>query len=255
MHTAPNGKRYIGITGVEPEERWRKGSGYQNNAHFVRAIQKYGWDNIQHDVLLTGLTRDEACEKEIELIKLYDATNPECGYNICRGGSCTIAGLRLSQETRDKMSHARMGHFVTEETRNKIRTANTGKKASDETKQKISDARKRYFESPEAHAAQSAILTGRVLSEEHKQHISDSLKGRTMSDETKDKLREINTGKAMSDESRMKMSMSHQGKQVSEDTKRKISEASKGRKFSDEHRRKISEAQKRRWAKQHIKEE
>lgn len=134
MHTSPSGKRYIGITGVEPEERWRKGSGYQNNAYFTHAIQKYGWDNFQHEVLFTGLTRDEACDKEVELIRFYNATNPDYGYNICSGGSCTTAGIKLSQETRDKMSQARMGHTVTEETREKIRIANTGKKASDEVR-------------------------------------------------------------------------------------------------------------------------
>lgn len=71
MHTSPSGKWYIGITGVEPEERWQKGSGYQNNAYFTHAIKNYGWDNFQHEVLFAGLTRDEACDKEVELIRLY----------------------------------------------------------------------------------------------------------------------------------------------------------------------------------------
>lgn len=91
MHTSPSGKRYIGITCRRPIRRWGgNGYGYIKNEYFWRAIQKYGWDNFSHEILYTNLTKEEAKQKEIELIAFYDLTNPNKGYNITPGGDCNI---------------------------------------------------------------------------------------------------------------------------------------------------------------------
>ncbi len=82
-----NGKVYIGMTINEPEVRWgRNGEGYSKQL-FGRAIHKYGWDNFEHEILFTNLSRKEADAKEIELIKKYNATDRNSGYNISPGGS------------------------------------------------------------------------------------------------------------------------------------------------------------------------
>lgn len=82
-----NNKVYIGITCQKPEYRWHKdGSGYKDNQHFWKAIQKYGWENFRHDIVFKGLTKEQACETEIKLIKEKRANNAEFGYNIGRGG-------------------------------------------------------------------------------------------------------------------------------------------------------------------------
>jgi hypothetical protein len=71
---------------MNPEYRWNHGKGYIKNQYFYRAIQKYGWNNFQHEILFSGLTKKEACDKEIELIELHNSTNPELGYNVSSGG-------------------------------------------------------------------------------------------------------------------------------------------------------------------------
>ena len=65
-HTTPSGKVYIGITCRNPKTRWGYGSGYKSQV-FDRAIKKYGWKNIKHEIVLTGLTEQEASAKEREL--------------------------------------------------------------------------------------------------------------------------------------------------------------------------------------------
>lgn len=81
-----NGKVYIGITSVAPEKRWgREGNGYKEQV-FGRAIQKYGWDSFEHEILIDNLSREEANKLEIEYIDLYHATDGDYGYNVSEGG-------------------------------------------------------------------------------------------------------------------------------------------------------------------------
>lgn len=100
-HTCPNGKVYIGITKQKPERRWGNGGrGYKENEYFYRAIQKYGWDNIRHEIIAKGLTEDEAATMEIDLISRYRATDRSCGYNRHFGGKVhdTISIYELLNE-------------------------------------------------------------------------------------------------------------------------------------------------------------
>ena len=100
-HTTPSGKVYIGITGQNPLRRWRPdGSGYKENNHFWNAICKYGWDNIKHEIIRSGLTKEEACRLEIDLIAKHDSTNQKKGYNDTAGGEHPP----FSEATRKKLS-------------------------------------------------------------------------------------------------------------------------------------------------------
>lgn len=54
---------------------------------FFNAINKYGWDNIKHEVLFENLTKEQAEQKEIELIAIYKSNNKKYGYNIENGGN------------------------------------------------------------------------------------------------------------------------------------------------------------------------
>lgn len=86
-----NGKVYIGITN-DISRRWRnQGIEYMlhssNTSRFWNAIQKYGWNNFKHEILISNLTAQEAGKKEIEYIAKYDSTNRLKGYNIASGGN------------------------------------------------------------------------------------------------------------------------------------------------------------------------
>lgn len=102
-----NEKVYIGITSQPPETRWKNGYGYVCNEYFYQAIKKYGWnDGFIHEIIASGLTKDEAYMMEIELIEAYDSTNPKKGYNFSTGGECGNAGCSRSEEWIHKMSIA-----------------------------------------------------------------------------------------------------------------------------------------------------
>lgn len=84
-----NNKRYIGITN-NINVRWRNdGIGYNPygkfESKFWLAIEKYGWSNFEHNILLNNLSFDEACKKEIEEISKYDIR--EDLYNLSPGGN------------------------------------------------------------------------------------------------------------------------------------------------------------------------
>lgn len=85
-HTSPSGKIYIGITSVSPEKRWRKGHGYIHGrpTPFSNAINKYGWDNIKHEILLENISEGEAKYAEKYLIKWYKLHH--LSYNVTDGG-------------------------------------------------------------------------------------------------------------------------------------------------------------------------
>lgn len=92
-HTCPNGKVYIGITMQKPYKRWCGGMGYIKNQHFFRAILKYGWDNISHEILYEGLSEEQAYETEKRLIKEYRSNEFAYGYNQSSGGEYSGSGV------------------------------------------------------------------------------------------------------------------------------------------------------------------
>ena len=166
-HTAPNGKVYIGITGRKPEVRWRNGEGYKNNKHLYRAIQKHTWENFKHEIMKDGLTKEQACDLEIELIAEYHATDPRYGYNISTGGDCSGAGVHPSSETRRQISKSLKRAYLNPELRLKIGESHKGYQPSLETRRKLSESLK----------GANNPMYGKHLSAETRRKLSESLKG------------------------------------------------------------------------------
>lgn len=97
-----NGKLYIGQTGEKNvNKRWNGGMNYSDSPYFWNAIQKYGWDNFDHLILIDNIsTVEEANLIEQFLIKKYNTNNRSFGYNIEKGG----LNHSLSEETKQKIS-------------------------------------------------------------------------------------------------------------------------------------------------------
>ena len=92
-HTTPDELVYIGATVQKPKARWGvNGSNYKTNTRFYQAIQKYGWDNIKHEVVFETDNREDACIKEKELIKLFNSTDERFGYNTGKGSRVPASG-------------------------------------------------------------------------------------------------------------------------------------------------------------------
>lgn len=214
IHTTPSGKKYIGITSQKPEQRWRNGSGYIHNPAFINAIKKYGWENIEHQIICSNLTKVEAENLEIQLIKEHKTTDSRFGYNIENGGNCT--GTH-SEETKRKIGNAKRGNKDC-----------CGRKLSANHIEKL---RKSNFG--------NKYMYGKKLSEEAKRKISIANKGKIVSEETKKKLSKNHPD--MSGENNPMY-----GKHHSNDTRRKISEKAIGRVASIETRMKMSEKSRKR---------
>lgn len=196
MHTCPNGKKYIGITSMPVEKRWKNGTAYENNAHFTNAIKKYGWESIKHKVLFSNLTEEKAKQLEKQFILMFRTNNRRYGYNITEGGE-GIKGFRFSEESKKKMSEKRKGHKFSEEHNTKISKALKGVPKSEEQKLKL-----------------RMTMTGRKASEETKKKLSEMRSG--------DKNPRY--GKHCSEETKAKISAANKGKNVSEYARQRTAE-------------------------------
>ena len=182
-----NGKVYIGQTIVPLQRRWVQHCSHSKHhcTSLHNAIKKYGKENFTVEQIDVATTRDELDSKEVFWIQFYDSMNRDKGYNLHGGGH--------------------RNHTVSNETREKISKANTGK----------------------------------VRSDEFRRNAAESSRGRKHSEETKAKLSELHKGKKLSEEHKLKLSEAHKGKKLSEEHIRNMSEGLK-RAYSTGQRRRIS---------------
>lgn len=145
-HIFPNGKVYIGQTCQKPEYRWNNGRGYKTSPFIFNAINKYGWDNIEHQILFSNLDQLNADIIEEDLIYYYKQIGKS--YNLANGGSVN-RGWKMSEEAKEKLRIINTGRTLSDEAKEKIRLSklgeknpNYGKSPSKETREKISKAGK-----------------------------------------------------------------------------------------------------------------
>lgn len=149
-----NNKIYIGQTCKSLEERAQKGRNYKGSRHFYNAIQKYGWDNFTVEILEDNLTCEEANEREVFYIALYNSTDIRIGYNLREGG----LNSAVSEETRKKISQNAIERY-----KDKTKNPMYGKKHSQETLNKMSQCK----------IGEKNPMYGKKLSEESRRKISE----------------------------------------------------------------------------------
>lgn len=163
-----NGKMYIGLTTQDLEMRMkghRTEAKLKPNIKFYRAINKYGFENFECEIVDdTAHDLEELAELEIKYIKKYDTYNN--GYNSTHGGEISPM---CYPEVRKKSSKSLTGRKFSKEHKQNLSLAFQGRKGNPHTK-------------------------------EHKEYMSKIMKGREVSDKTKEKLRQINLGKTQSKE-------------------------------------------------------
>ena len=169
-----NNKIYIGQTWVSLQARFNNGYGYMNCYYLYNAIQKYGKDNFEYEVIAICSDQDTANYLEDYYINYYNGRDQKTGYNIKAGGS----NGKLSEETKKKISESLMG----------VNTWTKGRPVSEETRQKHS-------------RNMIGKNIGNILTEETKAKISlakigkpSPNKGKMMSNDTKQKMSEAQKG-------------------------------------------------------------
>ena len=215
MHIFPNDKVYIGITKMNVKNRWLNGKGYKTSRKLNFAIQKYGWENVKHEIIYENLTKEEAEQKEIELITQYNSTNDNYGYNIEKGGNHQG---KMNDETKNKLSIIMKGKNVGS------KNGMYGKHHSLETRKKMSQNNSKY-------------MLGKHLSTKAKKRISEANKNKIVTEDTKNKIRETRIKKGLSyttEEERHKARL-ESFKRYKEKHKKEISEYNK--KYRLEHRK------------------
>lgn len=211
IHTnKENNKKYVGITRNSVKRRWANGTGYANCTLFYRAIQKYGWDNFEHQVVTTGLSENEAIAEERRLISNFKSNQPEFGYNLTSGGE---TNKEISEETKERLSLSHIGIKPSDETvkkraasiSNAWKNENTRqkhKKASEELAnnpeyiKKLSQASRANWQKIEYVKKHKAAMDKVRNNEQFRKNHSEALKAAWAKPEIKQKVTGANNGKA-----------------------------------------------------------
>lgn len=206
-----NGKSYIGFAidlNNRKKEHHKKAKGDYRKEYFHHAIAKHGAEAFHWEVI----KEDATLEDEIRLIEEHQTFwEMGKGYNLTKGGEGKL-GYVVSEETKEKLRIAHTGKIPTE---NQVRVlrenaiAMRGKKRPKEICEQISRSHK-----------------GKVFSEEHKANISKNHCSKT----------EAGILMRQSQEYRDKLSASCKGKKRTPEQKERYRQAALNR--TPEHREK-----------------
>lgn len=102
-----NWKRYIGQTNYTFNERYCKAGWWKNESitdFFRNAINKYGHENFEIEIILSGLKTQEVLDAwEIFYIDYFKSNDRKYGYNLREGG----AGGKLNEDAKNAISLAK----------------------------------------------------------------------------------------------------------------------------------------------------
>lgn len=171
---------YIGIGSDDKYIRANKRS--QRNIHWKRIVAK---TDYEVEILLDGLTWDDAKEKEKEFIALYGRCNlgNGCLVNMTEGGDGTL-GMIVTTETRQRLS-------------NSIKEWNKTRIISDKQRSKASDNFKKLNKDPKFKEKRIESLKSSLKLKEYNNSKKGIPSGYKHTEEMKKKLSELRIGKKL----------------------------------------------------------
>ena len=216
-----NGRFYIG------QKKGPLNNNYFGSGKALRnAVNKYGTDSFQVQILDTAYSREDLDRIEISAIKnARELFGNGVLYNISDGGE----GRRspMPDSAKIKISQAMKGRKTSDETRRKLRLANLGKKHSEESKKRMSIAHSGFRHTEEFKQRMSRLKSGRPANH-------------PWSKESREKARQAKIGKSLSAGHVAKIGAALRGRPLSTEHKKKISDANRGRIFSEQHKTNLS---------------
>lgn len=131
-----NGKQYVGQTNdmKKRDYQWYNTDMVYAGTYITNARNKYGTENFKTKILKECETQEQLNFWEQYYIKKLNTKVPN-GYNLTDGGD-GISGYHFSVESKKKMSDAKIGKYVGEN------SWNYGVKRSDEFKTALSERQK-----------------------------------------------------------------------------------------------------------------
>jgi group I intron endonuclease len=213
--TGPSGKQYVGKSWSKQgiKQRWNSHKNCADKSakgcrYLYAAIRAHGWDNFKREIIhvITHATHGENWKTVISEMESMEIRNRNTlspnGYNLVVGFN--TANIEISDETRKLMSDRSSGEKNpmygkprTEEVKEKLRRANTGKKyppRGPEYSAKMS----------ELNRGDNHPMYGKKHREESKKAIGDAIRGRVVSAETREKMSASKKGRIVTEETRSK---------------------------------------------------
>jgi group I intron endonuclease len=153
-----NNKVYIG-SAANISKRWSKHKkdlekGKHHSCLLQRAWDKYGEEKFKFEIIEEVSNSEHLLSYEQVYLDYYKSYEKDRGYNICKTADSPY-GIKRSEETKNKISGARIGRKLSEEHKKKL--SESAKNMSEETRKKMSETR-----------------TGKKFGEEHKKKLSEA---------------------------------------------------------------------------------
>jgi group I intron endonuclease len=187
-----SGKFYVG-SAKKISRRWIEHvRDLRAQKHFSPKLQKawnkYGQDAFEFSILEIVEDVHKLLEREQFWLDATQAVKH--GYNSAKTAG-SLLGFKHTEETKEKMKQAALGHIKSEEHRKNLSIVNTGKKMSAEAREKMRLAKlgkKRPPHTEETKALMSAVKMGKTATDEAKAKMSLAKMGRKLSEETKRRM-------------------------------------------------------------------
>lgn len=194
-HTDMFTQGYVGVS-HSITRRFASHRSRSENNHLNNAINKYGWDNLVKDIVLTS-TKEYCLDVEAKL-----RPTKQIGWNITNGGGMPPSAIGkvfgpMSAATKVKVSASKKasGFRHAPEVQNSIneQLMNSGKHTRFKPGQTAPNKGKPR--APHLIEALRMVHLGSKHTQEHKDRISKGMLGRIVTQETREKIRAAHIGK------------------------------------------------------------